>query len=76
MLLSKKLTQDIFNFGSKNKFTIKQIITLIEKKYQKKLLINLSKNININTYSSYPNITKLENSLGKKKFHKLSAKNI
>ena len=76
MLLSKKLTQDIFNFGSKNKFTIKQIITLIEKKYQKKLLMKLSKNININTYSSYPNITKLENSFDKKKFHKLSSKNI
>lgn len=76
MLLSKKFTQDIFNFGSKNRYSVNQIISLIEKKYQKKLSIMLSKDKNIHTYSSYPNITKLENFFGKKKFHKLSSENI
>lgn len=70
---NKKLIRDIYNFGSGHKLSIHQVIKIVEKKMNKKLIIkkNHSRKIK-NSFSFYPQTLKLNKSFRLKNFKKMS----
>ena len=73
ILKHKKITKDIYNFGSGHITNINYVIKVIEKKFNKKIKVKIDSSLNIkNSFSYYPNISKIKKTFGLKKFKKMS----
>ncbi len=74
IFLHKTTIKDIFNFGSGYQISIKQVINIVEKKYNKKIKVKFdNKNAIKNSFSFYPDITKLKKIFKISSFKRLSS---
>lgn len=74
IFIFKKNVKDIFNFGSGHIISIRQVIKIIENKFGKKIIIKSDNSYEIkNSFSFYPDISKVKKTFKLKSFKKMSS---
>ena len=74
IFIFKKNVKDIYNFGSGHIISIRQVIKIIENKFGKKIKIKSDNSYEIkNSFSFYPDISKVKKTFKLKSFKKMSS---